>query len=175
MNVDEKSWQLFFNLHWPLFYSVAMGSGLSLEEAQDVVQETILSAVKGVGQLKARQKLGRRWLLGIIRSHTVRMLPHRRGFLPSLDEQLAHPLAPDWEPLWLGQWDQKVLEAAIKEVRPRMSQLEFEIFDLHVVKHWPAKKVAERLGVTTKSVHRAKREVNGMIRSLLEPVRKMGF
>jgi len=44
-----------------------------------------------------------------------------------------------------------------------------------VVKHWPAKKVAERLGVTTKSVHRAKREVNGMIRSLLEPVRKMGF
>jgi len=91
MNVDEKSWQLFFDLHWPLFYSVAMGSGLSLEEAQDVVQETILSAVKGVGQLKARQKLGRRWLLGIIRSHTVRMLPHRRGFLPSLDEQLAIP------------------------------------------------------------------------------------
>ena len=68
-----------------------------------------------------------------------------------------------------------MLEAAIKEVRPRISQLEFEIFDLHVVKHWPAKKVAERLGVTTKSVHRAKREVNGMIRSLLEPVRKMGF
>src|SRR6185436_16357636 len=40
---DQESWREFFNLYWKLIYGVALRAGLSVPEAQDVVQDTIIS------------------------------------------------------------------------------------------------------------------------------------
>src|ERR1035441_10986227 len=40
---DQDSWKDFFDTYWRLIYSVAVKSGLTEAEAQDVVQETIIS------------------------------------------------------------------------------------------------------------------------------------
>ena len=42
---DQASWQEFFDTYWRLFYSVATKAGLNDAEAQDVVQETVISAL----------------------------------------------------------------------------------------------------------------------------------
>ena len=43
---DQSSWQDFFDTYWKLIYGVAIKGGLTKTEAQDVVQETMLSVAK---------------------------------------------------------------------------------------------------------------------------------
>jgi RNA polymerase sigma-70 factor (ECF subfamily) len=43
---DKASWRDFFNTYWKLIYSVGIKAGLTEEEAQDLVQETMISVAK---------------------------------------------------------------------------------------------------------------------------------
>src|ERR1700761_4833643 len=45
---DNPSWQEFFDTYWKLIYGFAIRSGLNAVEAQDVVQETMLSVAKHI-------------------------------------------------------------------------------------------------------------------------------
>src|SRR5438093_13585428 len=45
---DQTSWKVFFDQYWKLIYSICRRSGLSDAEAQDVVQETIISVTKKI-------------------------------------------------------------------------------------------------------------------------------
>src|SRR4051794_39817154 len=40
---DDASWRDFFETYWRLIYSFAKRAGLSDEDAQEVVQETVIS------------------------------------------------------------------------------------------------------------------------------------
>src|SRR5207248_6656651 len=66
---DQKSWHDFFETYWRLIYSVASKAGLNDAEAQDVVQETVITVVKNIGGLKYDPKAGsfKGWLLHITR------------------------------------------------------------------------------------------------------------
>jgi RNA polymerase sigma-70 factor (ECF subfamily) len=43
---DEASWREFFDTYWLLIYSVARKAGLTETEAQEAVQETVISVAK---------------------------------------------------------------------------------------------------------------------------------
>lgn len=43
---DQVSWQEFFDTYWQLIYRIALKAGLREVEAQDVVQETGISAAR---------------------------------------------------------------------------------------------------------------------------------
>src|SRR3954453_22160611 len=45
---NEESWKVFFDTYWRLIYSAAVKAGLSDAEAQDVVQETVISVLKSM-------------------------------------------------------------------------------------------------------------------------------
>jgi len=45
---DQDSWRDFFNTYWRFIYSVALKSGLTEAEAQDVVQETVISVARDI-------------------------------------------------------------------------------------------------------------------------------
>src|SRR6266850_4337975 len=66
---DQESWMDFFESYWRLIYSVAIKAGLTEEEAQDVIQETVLSVAKSIHKFKRDQSLGsfKGWLRNIIR------------------------------------------------------------------------------------------------------------
>ena len=66
---DQKNWQEFFETYWKLIYSVAVKAGLTEAEAQDVVQETVITVAKRVEGLKYDPALGsfKGWLLHITR------------------------------------------------------------------------------------------------------------
>src|SRR5213078_3552165 len=50
---DQESWRQFFDTYWKLIYGVAIKSGLTHPEAQDVVQETVMSVCKNMQKFKA--------------------------------------------------------------------------------------------------------------------------
>ena len=43
---DHEGWREFFQTYWRLIYSVAIKSGLTDSEAEDVVQETVVTVSK---------------------------------------------------------------------------------------------------------------------------------
>src|SRR6266513_1607317 len=66
---DQARWQEFFETYWKLIYSVARKSGLNDAEAQDVVQETVITVAKKIGKLRYDPAIGsfKGWLLNITR------------------------------------------------------------------------------------------------------------
>ena len=66
---DQESWRQFFDTYWKLIYGVAMKSGLTHTEAQDVVQETVISVSKNMKDFKADTAFGsfKSWLLNLTR------------------------------------------------------------------------------------------------------------
>src|SRR6266581_2625572 len=66
---DQASWKDFFDTYWKLVYGVAIKSGLTDAEAQDVVQETVLSVAKKMQAFKYDPAVGsfKSWLLLITR------------------------------------------------------------------------------------------------------------
>src|SRR6266571_1178711 len=66
---DQESWREFFDLYWKLIYGVALKAELSPTEAQEVVQETIISVCKNIKTFKADPAYGsfKAWLLKLTR------------------------------------------------------------------------------------------------------------
>jgi len=66
---DQKSWVDFFDTYWKLIYGVARKAGLTEVEAQDVVQETVITVAKKMGEFKTDPAFGsfKSWLLLITR------------------------------------------------------------------------------------------------------------
>src|SRR5437016_3792444 len=55
---DQESWRQFFDTYWKLIYGVAIKSGLTHPEAQDVVQESVISVCKSMHNFKADPAYG---------------------------------------------------------------------------------------------------------------------
>src|SRR3989442_7284607 len=66
---DRKRWQEFFDTYWRLIYSTARKSGLTDAEAQEVVQETVITVAKKIDKLRYDPAIGsfKGWLLNITR------------------------------------------------------------------------------------------------------------
>ena len=43
---DQASWREFFDTYWKLIYGAAIRAGLSDQEAEDVVQETVIGVAR---------------------------------------------------------------------------------------------------------------------------------
>src|SRR5713226_9379094 len=77
---DHDSWQDFFNTYWRLIYNVAVHAGLTDVEAQEVVQETVISVAKKIGEYKADPSFGsfKSWLMLITRRRIADEFRKRR-------------------------------------------------------------------------------------------------
>jgi RNA polymerase sigma-70 factor (ECF subfamily) len=66
---DQQSWQDFCDTYHRLIHSVALKAGLTQDEAQDVVQETVLTVAKKAGDFRADRAKGsfKGWLMVITR------------------------------------------------------------------------------------------------------------
>src|SRR5579863_9045498 len=87
---DQESWQDFFNTYWRLIYSFALKSGLTAAEAEDVVQETIISVAKNVEKFKRDRSLGsfKGWLRNLTRWRVADHL-RRRANKESVPMEIA--------------------------------------------------------------------------------------
>src|SRR4030095_12284577 len=70
---DGATWQEFFNTYWRLVYSVARKAGLTDVEAQEVVQETVISVARQMPKFEADPARGsfKAWLMHLTRRRIV--------------------------------------------------------------------------------------------------------
>ena len=61
---DQESWRDFFDTYWKLIYGVAIKSGMTDVEAQEVVQETVIAVAKKIAEFKTDPAFGsfKAWL-----------------------------------------------------------------------------------------------------------------
>jgi len=76
---DNESWRDFFDTYWRLIYNFAARRGLSHEEAQEVVQETVVSVAKSIGKFSYDPKVCafKTWLLGVTCSKIANQFTRR--------------------------------------------------------------------------------------------------
>lgn len=177
---DQASWQEFFDTYWRLIYGVALKAGLTDAEAQDVVQETVITAAKHLPGFHYDPKVCsfKTWLLRLARWRIIDQLRKR---LPAsqvveaaveddttataLLDQLTGGVAPDLEQIWAEEWEKLVLAAAIDRAKQQVRPEQFQIFDLYALKGMPVTQVAGLLGVSVARVYLAKHRVARVVRA----------
>ena len=180
---DQDSWKDFFDTYWRLIYSFAIKSGLTDAEAQDVVQETVISVAKDIQKFKRDRTLGtfKGWLRNLTRWRIADQLRKRdrsvpagsnlSNTLPGPDE-IAGPVNAELEAIWEADWQSNLLKAALERIKPRVKEEHYQIFDLNVIRQWPAGKVAQALGVNIGMVYLAKHRVMALIKKEIRVLEK---
>ena len=182
---DQDSWKDFFDTYWKLIYRTALKYGLTDAEAQDVVQETIISVAKAMPNFTYDDTSGsfKKWLLQLtgwrITDQLRKRQPRDESEKPRFDEttgttaleRISDPGALNLEALWDTEWETNMLEAALERVKRRVDPKQYQIFDFYVVQRWPVSKVASTLRVRAGSVYLAKHRISGLIKREIKRLR----
>jgi RNA polymerase sigma-70 factor (ECF subfamily) len=70
----------------------------------------------------------------------------------------------DLEAVWNEEWENNLLAAAAGRVKRQVDPEQFQLFDFHVLKQWPAKKVARKLGVNLSQVYFSKYKISKLMK-----------
>ncbi len=179
---DEDRWHEFFRTYSPVVRGFALKAGLTETEADEVVQETYIGVARNVEEYrydpaKCRFKT---WLLNLASWRVKNQYRKRRLWddrrqrtVEEEDQDLSSALDTDFlklaspdalSALWEAEWREKLLAAALEKVRGNFSATQFQVFDLNVLKEWPAREVARSLGMSLAGVYLAKHRVAKAVR-----------
>src|SRR5437762_4903089 len=183
---DQLRWQEFFDTYWKLIYSTARKSDLTDAEAQEVVQETVITVAKNIAKLKYDPAIGsfKGWLLQITRWRIADQFRKREpgnakrprsadDRATATIERVPDSRIVDLDALWETEWKENLFKAAITRVKKKVEPKQFQIFDCYVRKEWPAQKVAERLGVNIGQVYLARHRVGALLKKEIKTLEKM--
>jgi RNA polymerase sigma factor (sigma-70 family) len=167
---EQSEWREFFDRYWRLIYGFARKTGMKDEDAQDIVQEVMLSITKSLPDYR-RQQGGsfKGWLMTIVRR---RIADHWRSRLPK--EQCTVPLAEQpsalgaddaaLERIWQEEWEGRLFETAAQRVQQRVGARNYLIFDMLVRQNTPLRDVCRSLGVNAAQVYLAKHRVGKLMK-----------
>jgi RNA polymerase sigma factor (sigma-70 family) len=175
---DQASWQDFFNNYWRLIYGVAIKAGLSDAEAQDVVQETVIAVARKIKDFEVGSEHGsfKAWLLNLTRWRITDQFRKRPKLAAprepatgtstrtSTADRIPDPASLDLDAVWNQEWEQSLAETAMRKVQQQVSASQYQMFQLHVMKEWPARQVARKLGVKLSQVYFAKYRITRLMK-----------
>lgn len=159
---DQNSWKDFFETYWRLIYSIALKSGLTDAEAQDVVQETIICVARDIEKFKRDRSLGsfKGWLRNITRWRIADQLRKRKPeFSAEMTLENEIPAEAQMEKVWDDEWQSNLMKAAVERIKKSVKEEHFQIFELNVLRQWPAQKVAQTLHVNVAQVYLIKHRI----------------
>lgn len=183
---DQSSWQDFFDTYWKLIYNVALKGGLNEMEAQDVVQETIISVAKHMPSFKYDPAIGsfKTWLLNMARWRITDQF-RKRGYVVECQsfsqdtatgtrtvDKVVDPTSPALDAVWDAEWEKTLLNAALARVKRRLDPQKYQIFDFYVNKEWTPAKVAKVFGIPVAQVYLVKHRVSEAIKEEIKRLEK---
>ena len=175
---DQASWKDFFDTYWRLIYSVALKSGLTEAEAQDVVQETVISVAHDIHKFKRDRSLGsfKGWLRNLTRWRIADQFRKRTRARQGDDSTTAEsvpwpdmaeipdPAGDAGESIWDEEWQTNLLKAALASIKRHVKEEHFQIFDLYVLQQQPVKDVARTFGIHVGLVYLVKFRMSALLK-----------
>lgn len=184
---DDKSWQEFFDTYWNLIYGVAIKTGLTDDEAQEVVQKTVIEVSKRIKEFTYDpSKSFKAWLLTNTRWRIAEQFKARApGYKSpassdatartSTIERIPAMGELDFEKKWDDEWREHAQATVMERLKQKVKNPKhYQIFDAHVVKGWSVEKVAATLNVSSDLVYKVKERVTKLIKEDLDRLEKTG-
>jgi len=163
---DHEGWREFFDTYWKLIYATALKAGLPDAEAQDVVQETVISVSRNIGDFKAQPEAGsfKGWLLQMTRWRIADQVRKRRAHAmgagvgedssrTSTTARIPDPAGLELERIWDEEWQSNLINSALERLQHLTSARNYQIFYLYVIRGVEVEKVAAATGVKPGEVY----------------------
>lgn len=185
---DHQSWNQFFATYSKLIYGFALRTGLTKEEAQEVVQETVISFSKNAEEYQYDPEKGsfKSWLLKLTRWRIQDQF-RRRSRDPILDSAEPYEDAgkadstymrdiqeADFRTLWEEEWRENVLAVAIDRVKKVADPRHYQAFELYVLRNMSASVVQERLRIGRGLLYVYKHRISKMIQREIKALEREG-
>ena len=183
---DQASWTRFYDLYKGLILGVSMKAGLAKDEAEDVLQATMASISRNIGEFEADPKRGSfsAWLLQLtrwrIRDQLDKRLPCQPGqqnaqtatnVTPTV-ERVADSRTVDLEALCDEEWKQRLMQQALRELQLQVKAEQYQIFHLVELEQKPVAEVAAALGRSRAQVYLVKHRVSVALKGILKRLKK---
>ncbi len=181
---NAERWQDFFNTYWRLIYGRARRAQLTEQEAQEVVQETVISVAKQIPEFHYDPAVCafKTWLFRIVSRRIADQFRKRRRAGPTLEpladddegasfESIADPASLLPDAAWEMEWEENLIAAAMERVKRRLKPVQFQIFDYHVLQKHGALDTARHLRTNVASVYVAKHRVGQVLKREVEALR----
>jgi RNA polymerase sigma-70 factor (ECF subfamily) len=183
---DQEGWREFFDTYWRLIYKVAREGGLDDSQAQDVVQTTFIYLTRRMPKFQYDRARGsfKAWLLRVTRSRIsiLRRGPGAKeaalhGFDPeedeaSLWESLPDPSADVLEEIWQREWEENLIQTALRRIRVKVSAHQLLTFEMAVLRGVPLTQVARTLEVSLMQVYLARHRVGKLFKAEVDRLRR---
>jgi RNA polymerase sigma factor (sigma-70 family) len=169
---DSRSWQEFFDIYWELIYAVAIKSGLTAAEAEDVVQETVITVANKMPEFEYDPSRSfKAWLLNTARWKIAdqfrKRIPRRAGPERRVDEtartstveRIPDLRGLDFDAVWDAEWETRLQDMALARIRRTVNPKHYQVFDLYVLKKWSVGKVTTALRVSEDQVYQVKTRI----------------
>jgi RNA polymerase sigma factor (sigma-70 family) len=183
---DDASWREFFATYSRLIYSMALKSGLTDTEAEDVTQGTMVSVASAIRDFQYNREVGsfKRWIgnqamwkihdqlrrsqrdLKIIRPRKSTATADRTGTVQELPDERNN-----LELFFDHDWDEVVAATAVSRVKAKVKPKHFQMFDLYAVKQWPLRRISRTLGVSIAQVYLVKSRIALMLKQETKQVK----
>ena len=189
---DHESWRTFFEMYWKLIYRTAMRAGLKEEEAQEVVQETVINVSKNIRKFNYRPENGsfKSWLLQQTRWRIKDQFRKRQSRMVLVSDQEADRLhaaedifAPEprqttedsedcvSEALWDEGWESTLLDAALERVKQRVDARQYQVFHQLMLKGRKPNEVARALKIARPRIYLIKHRLNKLLKKEISRLR----
>jgi RNA polymerase sigma factor (sigma-70 family) len=178
---DLESWQEFYRVYGKLARDFAIKAGLTDTEADEVMQETAIAMARHLPEFQYDPKVCRfkTWLLNQASWRIKDQLKKRAkaGQFPGgpgsdnspdsrsdttntpIINRVPDPNATDLDALFEVEWRKNLLDTALERLKVKFNLKQLQIFDLNVLKDWPAGEVAKSLGVSVANVYVTKHRI----------------
>jgi RNA polymerase sigma factor (sigma-70 family) len=180
---DHASWDDFYQTYRELIYSVARKAGLNEAEAEEAVQDTLISVAKKMPGFRYDPAVDsfKGWLLTVTRWRILDQLEKRKGgqsFLAApatreegtrtaTVERVPDPAGFDLAAIWDQEWEKHLLQAALARIKRQVHPQHYEIYHLHVILDRPVSEVARSVGVSAARVYLARHRVGRLLKKEL--------
>ncbi len=175
---DDQGWQRFSDTYGGVIHGLALKAGCSPTEADEVLQETLISVAKEMPGFRYDPACGsfKSWLFCIVRRRIADQF-RRRARHERIQAEAGHDLEmvpdPAGDPLasvWDGEWRQHQLQRAVERVKQKASPAQWQMFDLATLQDWPTERICSLLGVNRAQIYMARMRVGRLLKAELTAV-----
>jgi RNA polymerase sigma-70 factor (ECF subfamily) len=176
---NDRVWTEFFERYGPIVRGFAWKLRLREHEADDAVQDTMVTFVTKYREGEYDRQKGRlrSWLCGLayhkIRHILDRRIQRERRAAGQDDHQQPLESIPDQHSsaeLWEGEWRKAVIRRCLDHIRDETDPVRLRAFELYALQGWSADDVADELGISRNMVYLSKSRVLARVGKLREEI-----
>jgi RNA polymerase sigma-70 factor, ECF subfamily len=179
---DAAGWQYFVDNYGRLVFQVCLRSGLTKQEAEDIVQDVVAAVSKQMPRFQYDRGKGsfKGWLARVTRNHIADFLEkkvremNRRVELPEsrTDAIVAEQNGGSLDEVWESEWRQHLMERALRCVQQQLPARAVQIFQMSALDGWSTEKIAASLRISRPQVYLARHRAARLVKKEIERLRK---